>query len=222
MWRLTGAVIIGTVFLGAATWVWQDAAVQEAAAKVAESERHAAELRVVNEETGRQLDIARQANAQLQESLDALKDARLSRSDAKLRAAVDVATGLIASAQTELSRAELAPRIYLHISNEGQRAAAEQLRSLIALQRLGDSPLVAPGVQLKPTRRGELRCFTAEECAGEARQLLQLVNGLLQSPQLALLDLSKQYGDKNLRPRHYEIWFGEGELRVRETSAKNQ
>lgn len=220
MWRLAGAFFGATVFLGVAFWAWQDAAVREAAAKVAESERHAAELRVVNEETGRQLDIARQANEQLQESLDALKAARLSRSDAKLRAAVDVATGLITSAQTELNRAELAPRVYLHISNEGQRAAAEQLRSLIALQRLGDSPLVAPGVQLKPARRSELRCFTPEECAGEARQLLQLINGLLQSPPLQLQDLSKPYANANLRPRHYELWFGEGELQLRQPGAK--
>lgn len=222
MWRLAGAAFLVTIVLGAAVWLWQDAAVKEAAAKVAESERHAAELRVVNEETGRQLDIARQANEQLQESLDALKSARLSRSDAKLRAAVDVATGLITSAQTELSKSELAPRIYLHISHEGQRAAAEQLRSLIALQRLGDSPLVAPGVQLvaKQASQGVLRCFTAEECTNEARQLLQLVNGLLQSPPLQLQDLSRQYDDKNLRPRHYELWFGEGDLRVREVSAK--
>ena len=214
LWLRRGIVVAVVAAVAAGAGIWERTTAKEVSDAV--KEKKAAD-------TARQLEKATQMNAKLQESLDTLKDARLSRSDAKLRAAVDVATGLITTLQfqseldkSEAGKSELAPRIYLHIGQEGQRAAVEQLRALLAQQHLGDKPLVTPGVQLvKQPNQGVLRCFAPEECAGEARQVLELINGLLQSPQLQLQDLSKPYATANLRPSHYEAWFGENVVRIR-------
>ncbi|NRF71739.1 ATP-binding protein [Aquincola sp. S2] len=190
----------------------------------AEFERNLTQLRAANDDAARQLQQANRAVAALQESLGALREARQSGSDARLRAQVDVATGLIRAAQSDLKPADIAPRVYLHISAAGQRATAEQLRKLIGQQRLDGVALIAPGVQLvaEQANSGVLRCFDADECRGEAPKVLAHVNSLLETPELRLQDLSKQYGGAKVRPRHYEVWFGRGEVRLRAAAANER
>ncbi len=192
------------------------------AAQQAEFAQNLTQLRAANEDAARQLRQSQETVAKLQESLDALRAARQSGSDARLRAQVDLATGLIDQAAAELKAGDLAPRIYLHISREDQREAAAALRARIGAQRLDGTALVAPGVQLVEyqTNTGVLRCFAADECRGEARKVLVLLNGLLASPQLTLQDLSKQYADAKVRPHHYEVWFGASEIVLRSTGEK--
>jgi hypothetical protein len=111
----------------------------------------------------------------------------------------------------------------LHIGDETQRAAADELRAMLARQRLGEVPLLAPGVQLVTTQAntGVLRCFRVDECRDEAQRLLDLVNSLLASPKLRLQDLSKQYGaDTRLRPHSYELWFGHEALVLQTAPAR--
>lgn len=191
-------------------------------AEQAQLAQNMTQLRAANEDAARQLQQAQETVARLQQSLDALREARQSGSDARLRAQVDLATGLIYQAAEELKSGELAPRVYLHISREEQRPAAEALRALIGTRRLDGSALVAPGVQRVEVQAdtGVLRCFSADECRGEAHKVLALVNGLLRTPQLTLQDLSRQYADAKVRPRHYEVWFGAGEIVLRTTSEK--
>lgn len=110
--------------------------------------------------------------------------------------------------------ATLAPRVYLHIGQAGQRDAAQAFGKLLAK---GPPALTVPGTQLVPGQRNEgvLRCFRAAECRDEAPALLALANSLLASPRLTLQDLSARYENSpGVRARHYEIWFGNAEVKV--------
>jgi hypothetical protein len=110
------------------------------------------------------------------------------------------------------------PRIYLHITDSRYRTAARQFELALETTPLGNAKVVVPGIQLvnASPRRAELRCFSSEECQGEARRVLDLANGILQEPQLELTDLSARYGDStSIRPRHYEIWFPPGNIALK-------
>lgn len=221
LWLRTGAAlfVVGLALVGIGFGLKWLSDRQVSAAQRAEFAQNVTQLRAANEDAARQLRQSQETVARLQDSLDALREARQSGSDARLRAQVDLATGLIDKAAAELKAGNLAPRVYLHISREDQRDAADALRAQIGTQRLDGTALVAPGVQLVEyqTNAGVLRCFAVEECRGEARKVLVLVNGLLRSPQLTLQDLSRQYADAKVRPHHYEVWFGANEIVLRST-----
>jgi hypothetical protein len=111
---------------------------------------------------------------------------------------------------------DAAPRVYLHIGNDGQRAAATAFGRLLAQQGQVGQRIVVPGTQLVAGQRndGVLRCFRAAECRDEAPRLLASANSLLDSPKLTLQDLSPRYEANPPRPHHFEIWFGNAEVQL--------
>lgn len=117
--------------------------------------------------------------------------------------------------------AKLKMRIYLHIADESQRAGAAHVGELLRGSYLdGQAVRVEQGIE-RPAiapESNQLRCFRKEECLGEARALLDLINSRLATPKLVLVDLSRTYeGSSGIRPRHYEIWFAAGaEIRAAE------
>jgi hypothetical protein len=105
------------------------------------------------------------------------------------------------------------PRVYLHISDESQRAAARELQRRIESARLGDYAIVVPGIQRVngAPQQGILRCFVADECQKYGGQLLTIVNGQLAEPKLVLQDFSRTYTpDGGIRALHFEIYFPKG------------
>ncbi|MCU7936946.1 MAG: hypothetical protein KZQ99_19070 [Candidatus Thiodiazotropha sp. (ex Dulcina madagascariensis)] len=101
--------------------------------------------------------------------------------------------------------ATIAPRIYLHIQQAGQRRRAKDLA-----EKIESEGYVVPGVQLVSSgpKLTQLRVFKATEVS-EARSILEGIQALGISVQL--IDLSEEYNDSpDIRPRHYELWLGSG------------
>lgn len=110
------------------------------------------------------------------------------------------------------------PRVYFHIADESQRAAARALERTLETLSIGSDKIVVPGIELvkTPTSRNVLRCFRKEECKSDGRRLVEEINRLLAEPEVSLEDLSERYGKAtNIRPRHYELWLTRGEVRTR-------
>lgn len=128
----------------------------------------------------------------------------------------NVAAAAAAPAPVAVDKAAAgAARLYIQITDSGQRAAAQQLADALSRMRLGGQPLVVPGIELVKVavRQGALRCFDPAECKGEAPELLAALNRLLRTPEIRLEDLSRRYADnKAIRQRHYELWLPAGEL----------
>ena len=111
----------------------------------------------------------------------------------------------------------LAPRVYVHIAAEDQRAAAAAFERAFEGLRIDDASIIVPGIEYVKASpsRSALRCFRAEECRTVAPKILALANSLLKSPQLTLDDQSSRYeSTTNARPAHYEIWFAQGPIEL--------
>jgi hypothetical protein len=107
------------------------------------------------------------------------------------------------------------PRVYIHITDEAQRPAAQQLAKKLEQIRIEDMAVVVPGIQLVKgfDSKSVLRCFRSQECQPDGSSLVQTINGLLKTPQVTFEDLSKTYGQSTaIGPRHFELWFGPGRI----------
>ena len=110
--------------------------------------------------------------------------------------------------------ATIPPRIYIHIAEASQRAAAQAVKERLETLALNGEKIVYPDIRTEPAspRTTQLRFFKAAE-AGEAHALHALITQIV--PDLAIKDLSATYGDsKKIRPRHYELWFAPGTIRT--------
>lgn len=106
-------------------------------------------------------------------------------------------------------------RLYIQITDAGQRADAQRLADELARSSIGGQSLAVPGIELVKVsvRQGALRCFDARECQTEAPELMALLARLVRSPPIQLEDLSNRYADsKSIRQRHYELWLPAGVL----------
>lgn len=133
----------------------------------------------------------------------------------------------VARAQSSISQqvavltnvAQLAPRVYIHIAQDSQRAAARELELRIEAAQLGEATIVVPGIQLVDSapQYSLLRCFVAAECKQYGQQLLGIVNGALDSPKVRLQDFSSTYTPPTkggIRALHFELYFSPGEIAV--------
>ena len=125
-----------------------------------------------------------------------------------------------ATGRTTVAADDVAPRVYLHIGKSGQRDAATAFRAQLAATGQGAQRIVVQPIQLVEGQRNEgvLRCFRAAECREEAQGLLASARKLLDSPKLELEDLSSRYAANPPRQRHFEIWFGNGEVKLKGTA----
>jgi hypothetical protein len=131
-----------------------------------------------------------------------------------------VAEQLSKAPQTAATTSSTGPRVYLHIGDNRHRPAARDFERALENASVDGAKVVVPGIELVKTSppRSVLRCFSGEECRGEALRIVKLVNDLLVEPQVELQNLSARYGESttNVRPRHYEIWFAPGNIRLRD------
>jgi hypothetical protein len=160
---------------------------------------------------------------QAQTALDPIFDSiKATSAPSALKSLVDAVEALPAQLSDEQTRvmnaALLAPRVYIQITEEAQRAPARALTQQLAQTQLDGEPVVVPGIELvrgSPSRSA-VRCFRVEECQTDGRQLVDAVNGVLSTPQVVLEDLSALYGNAtNIRRRHYKLWFAPGEITLR-------
>jgi hypothetical protein len=111
----------------------------------------------------------------------------------------------------------LAPRMWIYIAEEGQRAAAQALEARLRSVRISGAALELPGIVLvkaAPTRT-MLRCFRPEECRKDGEALAGALSALLRVPALTLEDFSALYGSNAaIRARHYELWFAAGAIEL--------
>ncbi len=103
----------------------------------------------------------------------------------------------------------LSARVYFHIKYEEQRIKAKQLE--IGIEGQGDqfkNNIKIPGIELRnySLSLSEIRFFRKEE-ETEAKKIKQFFDSV--EVPMVLRDLSKSYKNSKIRPRHYEIWFGE-------------
>ncbi len=109
-------------------------------------------------------------------------------------------------------------RVYLHIADEQFRPAAAAFERALEGTTLNGAKIIVPGIELVSASPpgSVLRCFQKDDCA-EAGSLLELIDRVLAEPQLKIQDLSGRYSNsKNIRGRHFEIWFAPGPIRLRD------
>ena len=108
----------------------------------------------------------------------------------------------------------LAPRLYIQVSEDAQKAPAQTLGARLSAETVGGAqPIVPRGIDLKPVSRSFLRCFTPSECR-TGRLLLDAINAELLTP-VSLDDASATFGNAGLRVNHYELWFAPGPIQLR-------
>lgn len=188
------------------------AAAADEAATAAKERRDAAERRA--EQAALTIKGIEQELAKLQRA------ASTTPINSALRQSITEAGNSIAKGVSSLA----SPRVYIHIAEEPQRAAAQQLARRLAGARLGDATILVPGIQRvdgAPTR-ALLRCFVGEECTQYGSQLVDIVNRQLAEPKLRLQDFSRTYApDGSIRPLHFEIYFAPGPITLRPADAKS-
>jgi hypothetical protein len=109
----------------------------------------------------------------------------------------------------------LAPRLYIHIADEEQRATARDFERAIEGRTVDGASIVVPGIQRVESAPSatELRFFKKEE-RQMAEAIAQVVDEILDTP-LSVKDLSARYGASTaIRPNHFELWFAPGEIRL--------
>jgi hypothetical protein len=107
-------------------------------------------------------------------------------------------------------------RLFMQIVDERQRAAAAQLQQRLDGQLVAGRRVAVQGIErLAGGGDNSLRCLKVRDCA-LAGGLAQLINAQLVAPNIAVTDLSGRF-DKapGVAPGTYELWFGQGDVRLR-------
>jgi hypothetical protein len=134
-----------------------------------------------------------------------------------VRQQVEAIKSSTAASNVEIQAAtrNIAPRVYMFISEESQRPAAQAIADkLPGLLSIGSRAVIVPRVSLRRSRSSVLRCFSTDDCS-EMSTLFPDVKRLITSPDVQLQDQSPQVRAGTLpatRPRHYELWFAPGPI----------
>lgn len=115
--------------------------------------------------------------------------------------------GVVGSATSRAATAlkEIAPRVYLHIRTEEDRAVARAISG--DLQQVG---FLVPGIEKLDggPSQSELRYFEGSIPEDTRRILATLKEAGLDA---SAVDLTQRYkGSTGIRPRHYELWIARG------------
>ncbi len=126
--------------------------------------------------------------------------------------ATTITAAPIAAAASE--QAGPAPRVYIQIAEEAQRAGARDLITRLTVSRLKGRKLIGMGPELvSRVTRDELRCMKASDCSQASGLATYL--GLLLGRKITPVDLSARYENSAaVRPGHYELWLAPGPFSV--------
>lgn len=158
---------------------------------------------------------AERSALEIRQQLDQLLAAAAKADNSALQQQVQQAGSSIAQEVSRLEDlARVSPRVYIHIAEESQRAAARVLRSRIEGENLGEARIVVAGVELVKGAppASQLRCFRPEDCKEEGQRLAKLINGELTAPQVTLEPTRTA---QKVRQLHYELWFAPGPIELR-------
>jgi hypothetical protein len=109
-------------------------------------------------------------------------------------------------------------RLFLHISEESQRAPVRQLGQLLDGTDFQGRRISVQGIELVPERGdNSLRCLKQQDCR-QAAALAALINSRLTGTTLTPLDLSQRFQNAtNVSGGTFEVWFRAGEIVPRGT-----
>ncbi len=121
-------------------------------------------------------------------------------------------TGRTDSIKTLLNKAteqlnSIAPRVYIQIADESQRAVAKLLQNELSKRKF-----IAPGVENVARLNAnipdkiEVRYYRDEE-RGEAAEIIQILKTLNLGQALSESPVKIPGSGRGTRPRHYEVWF---------------
>jgi hypothetical protein len=189
--------------------IWESQVAMTARANAEEARKHADSLRQEAENTARTLQeaIDKLANSKPDAARALITKAEQALNDQIRRSerTVDFSTVDSSTSRTD------GLRVYIQIAGESQRPAAQALKLMLEQPGKDSTTIIVPGIELINWFKGNstLRCFRAEECKAFGQELVDKINGILQTPQVVLQDLSASYGQvHNIRPWQYELWFG--------------
>jgi energy-coupling factor transporter ATP-binding protein EcfA2 len=190
----------------------EDAKQKEADARLLAQEQ-LAETQRLNTEAAEREQRLKEAVASMETTIDTLRKAAKSVPTSQLRKSFSAALVSLETDVDEVSTAAtVAPRLYLHISDEAQRPVTLQLATRLRGTKLDGGALSVPGVELKASARTELRCFRPADC-DDAQALADDINQQLAAPDVKVEDLSQKYANsKSIRDRHFELWFAPGDI----------
>jgi hypothetical protein len=153
--------------------------------------------------------------AKIKPELDELRRRAAGTADVSLKDSIDVASNSIVQQVDKLEAASIALRIYVHIAQESQRDAAGMLAKRLGGPQLGGAAIIVPAIKSPSAPYALLRCFRVEECQEDGQRLVEMINQVLVTPQVKLQSFSVSDETlKNLRPRHYELWFSDGPIKL--------
>ena len=213
-WGMVGALFLA-LLAGLAAWTARQESIRAVKAAAAESAaRERAEQATQSLATAREQERTQSQRllSTLTYELQGLKDtvAATSSNNVTVQRRID-------EVGYSIAKAAAAPRVYIHIADESQRAAAQELERRLEATRIGDRALVVPGIQRVggAPPQALLRCFVADECTQYGPQILSAVNRQLTEPRVRLQDFSRTYTpDGSIRALHFEIYFAAGPIRL--------
>jgi hypothetical protein len=137
---------------------------------------------------------------------------------------IDRAQATIAQIKQSNLATDVSPRVYIHIVSESQRAAARDLELGIESEKMGDTSVIVPGIQVVElaVKRPTLRCFIAADCKAWGDRLVKLINSQLLSDRVVLQDFSRAYTNTGaIRALHFELYFPPGDIVTRVGRARD-
>ncbi|MNM05867.1 hypothetical protein D3C76_324150 [compost metagenome] len=148
--------------------------------------------------------------AKIKPELDELRRRAAQTADVSLKNSIDMASDSIVQQVDKLEAASVSLRIYVHIARESQREAALVLARRLGEMQLDGVAIVVPAIKGSSAPYSLLRCFRKVECAEDGERLVRMINQVLVTPQVKLQPfIVSDEAVKNLRPRHFELWFSD-------------
>lgn len=114
------------------------------------------------------------------------------------------ATAAQAAAQAGGNWSQIPARIYIQIGAESQRARADELARLLQASGFIVPEIENVGGMDKVPRRSQLRRYAGRWSPDDVHNILELFGG-----RGVNLELPDPRSETSVRPRHYEIWFGQ-------------
>ena len=198
-----GAILVLLIFLAliALSWFQLRGINREIDNKQAELQKKQRENDEIDEALRRKQEEFKKLDEKyhvLSEAVRYLSDDNEEQAD-KVKTAVEKAIG------SDGNKAQIPPRIYIQIAREDQRQRAAQLTS--QLQARG---YVVPGIEYvgrraRIPRVSELRYYPT----GAAQSDIDDIVGFFRGAGIKLAQPVQVRQAGGVRPRHYEIWFGE-------------
>lgn len=137
------------------------------------------------------------------------KDSAQLQQTANAMSGSDVSVAPVATAPAPRNASDASPRLFIQISDESQRGAAQTLKPQLEQAPLGGRPLrVEAGIEkASPVNSNQLRCLTKSDCA-QAPELANAISERTGIAGIQVINLSARYANRtDIKPGTYELWL---------------